>query len=491
MRKRLLYLTLAVVVALSAFVIGSRFGSACVAAPSVASPAEQAASGQRGVPMDTGLFRNIAKRENPMVVFITTQSKVKVPTMDQFGGDDFFNRFFGIPSEPREEIQRAVGSGFIIGTDGEVLTNNHVVQGAEQIKVGLFGSDRKTYDATIVGRDPLSDTALIKLQKPPANLQVATLGDSDALEPGDWVMAIGNPFQLGHTVTVGVISYKGRPFTIAEGRQQSMLQTDAAINPGNSGGPLVNASGQVIGINSAILAGADGAGNIGIGFAVPINTVKALLPQLRKGKVIRGRIGVSVRSAPLNETEAKQLGLPKAEGALVAQVERDSPASRAGIKPGDVIVDFNGKPVTDADELTRMVTGTAPGTRAPVRVYRDGKELTLTVTVEELQIEAEGQAGGASAAAGFGLMLGDLTPDLAQQLGVPVGVSGAVVESVRPGSPASDAGVQRGDLIMEINRRPVRGGQAAARALQNVQPGQTVFLLISRGGQEVFLTMQK
>ncbi|MGH9410390.1 MAG: S1C family serine protease, partial [Vicinamibacterales bacterium] len=239
-----------------------------------------------GQVVTTGLFRSIAKRENPIVVAITTESRVKAPDMSQFfgngqnggqnGGDEnnFLQRFFGMqPPQQREQTEHALGSGFIITPDGEILTNNHVVSGAQQIRVALFSDERRTYDADVVGRDPLTDTALIKLKNGPANLPTAALGDSDAMQPGDWVMAIGNPFRLGHTVTVGVISYKGRQLPAPGDRLEDMLQTDASINPGNSGGPLIDTDGEVIGINAAILASDEGGGgNVGIGFAVPINT---------------------------------------------------------------------------------------------------------------------------------------------------------------------------------------------------------------------------
>jgi serine protease Do len=334
--------------------------------------------------MNTSLFRTIAKRENPVVVFITVQSRTRTPDMTQFfGGDDFFWRFFGGPAQPHEQIQRGLGSGFVITHDGEILTNNHVVAGAQQIRVGLYGDDHKTYPAEVVGRDPLTDSALIKLKSAPTDLPTANLGDSDALEPGDWVMAIGNPFQLGHTVTVGVVSYKGRPFAVSEGRFQNMLQTDASINPGNSGGPLINVQGEVVGINSAILSGEGGGGNIGIGFAVPINTVKALLPQLRQGKVHRSQLGVQIQSRPVTDDEAKELGLPRAEGAIVSMVQHDSAAERAGLQAGDVITEYNGKPVSDADSLTAMVVDTPAGTRVPIVFYRHGSRQTASVTVEE------------------------------------------------------------------------------------------------------------
>jgi serine protease Do len=445
--------------------------------------------------MDTSLFRTIAKRENPMVVFITVQSRTRAPDMTQFfGGDDFFSRFFGGPAQPREQIQRGLGSGFLISRDGEVLTNNHVVAGAQQIRVGLFGNDRKTYAAELLGRDPLTDSALIRLQNGPGELPTATLGDSDALEPGDWVMAIGNPFQLGHTVTVGVVSYKGRPFAVTEGRFQNMLQTDASINPGNSGGPLINVQGEVVGINSAILSGEGGGGNIGIGFAVPINTVKALLPQLRKGKVHRSQLGVQIQSQPITDDEAKELGLTKAEGAIVSMVQHDSPAERAGLQAGDVITEYNGKPVPDADSLTAMVIATPAGTRVPIVFSRHGNRQTANVTVEELRLEEEGQSARGDdrrSTPGFGLSLDDVTPDIARQLGLPVETHGALVESVEPFTPASEAGVKRGDVILEVNRQAVHSAGSAARELRRISSGQPAFLLLLREGNRLFVEMRK
>ena len=350
--------------------------SAATAAPVASTVSADGLTGAVG----TGLFRNIARQVNPVVVFITTQSRLRGAP----GGDDALRRFFGGP--PRSgQVQQSLGSGFIISGDGEILTNNHVVAEAEEIRVGLFNNERTTYVARVIGRDPLTDSALIKLSDAPRNLPAAVLGDSDLLEPGDWVMAIGNPFRLGHTVTVGVLSYKGRPFEVAEGRSQDMLQTDASINPGNSGGPLINVNQEVIGINTAILSGDSGGGNIGIGFAVPINTIKALLPQLRGGKVHRGRLGVHIRSVPITEEEAKALGLPKPEGALVITVEPGSPAEEAGLRAGDVIVEFNGAPIADADDLTSRVASTAAGTRVSIAYYRDNTRRTASARVEQLE----------------------------------------------------------------------------------------------------------
>ena len=406
-----------------------------------------------------------------------------LPLMD----DEFFRRFFGAPpTRPRDQVRRGLGSGFLVGSDGEILTNNHVVDGSDRIRVELFSDATKQFDARVIGRDPLTDTALIKLDKAPAALPTATLGDSDALQPGDWVMAIGNPFNLGHTVTVGVVSYLGRPFQTSEGRFQKMIQTDASINPGNSGGPLLDTDGRVVGINAAILGGEAGC-NIGIGFAVPINTAKALLPQLRKGKVVRGRIGLQV--SPIGEDEAQALTLTKPEGAIVRQVERESPADRAGIKPGDVIVECQGQPVKGPDDLVALVSAIAPGTRIPVALVRDGRRQTVSVMVEELP-------GGATASAqrsgaGFGLALADLTADLTQRLGLRAGTRGAVVEDVEPGSAAEAAGLRTNDVILEVNHRTVRDAADATAALRQAQGARVVFLLISRGGMQLFVSMRK
>jgi serine protease Do len=500
MRKRLFLAVLAVIIAAVAvtFATARRNPTNEVASRRSSEPASTATGSDRGDDrgdvVTTGLFRSIAKRENPVVVAITTQSKVKTPDFTQlFGNEDFFGRFFGAPRPPREEVQQALGSGFLISSNGEILTNNHVVAGANQIRVALFSDEHQTYPAEIEGRDPLTDSALIKLKNGPGTLPTAVLGDSDGLEPGDWVMAIGNPFQLGHTVTVGVISYKGRPFATTEGRFQNMLQTDASINPGNSGGPLINVHGDVIGVNSAILSGEGNGGNIGIGFAIPINTVKSLLPQLRKGLVQRGQLGVQILSAPVTEDEAKNLGLPKAVGAIVSRVEPESPADRAGLHAGDVIVEYNGTPVQDADHLTAMVVNTPPDTRVSIAFYRNGRQQTATATIEKLELEHNDRAGGneRGSAPGFGVSLGDITPDVADELRLPAGVHGALVENVEPFTPASSAGLKRGDVILEVNRHAVHSAREASRELRAVTSGEPAFLLLWRQGVQQFVELRK
>jgi serine protease Do len=457
-------------------------------------------------PLEAQTFRTIAKAQTPVVVNIQTESRRRTQDLsDFFGGDDLFNRFFGggqgqgRNGRPREQVTEAAGSGFIISKDGFILTNNHVVEGATKIKVYVLGEDPGIdpgHDAKVVGRDPLTDSALIQLTGAvPQNLQEAKFGDSSQMQPGDFVMAIGNPFGLAHTVTVGVISAVKRPFPVAEQRSQDVLQTDAAINPGNSGGPLLNLRGEVIGINTAILANSQSSGNVGIGFAIPSNIVRDLLPQLRAGKVVRGRIGVTV--GPVTADAMQSMGLKDRRGALVATVLPDSPASKAGIEPGDVIIEYNGKPVQSRDDLISMVTATKPGTTVPIKVVRNKQEKPLSITVEELDLEAEsaanrGQGGesGSEAGAGFGLTIRNITPDVARRLRLPQGVTG-VITDVDQASGASRAGLQPGDVILEIDRQPVSSTADAQRLLDRVQSGSAAQMLIWRNGQRQFVLVRK
>jgi len=369
--------------------------------------------------------------------------------------------------------------------------------------VSLYGEDEdQEYDARVVGKDPLSDSALIELtEKPNHVLPEIKFGDSSQMQPGDWVMAIGNPFSLAHTISVGVISATKRPFQVTDQRSNEMLQTDAAINPGNSGGPLLNIRGEVIGINTAIISNGQSEGNIGIGFAVPINTVRELLPQLREGKVIRGRIGVSVGVVPREGFE--EFGLKSRVGAVVSSVLPNSAASKAGLEPGDVVVEYNGRPVPNRDELVKMVVATKPGTSVPVKVMRDRKERTLTVTVEQLDLDAEQQSvqtrrGGTqnndtneAQDSGFGLTLNNLSPQVSQRLQLPSGRSGALVSDVDPDGPAAASGIRAGDVILQVNRKPVTSAADAARELQAVASGRLAQILLWRGDAEVFVTVKK
>lgn len=499
-RKTTLFYAVLIAVASAAIgmVIASRLDlSPASSAQSMVAPAMNSAPISGGIDADT--FRNIARAQIPAVVNISTESRRRTQELtDFFGGDEMFRRFFGMPDQrrgqPREDVTEGAGTGFVIARDGLILTNNHVVEGATTIRVGFYGNERRQFEARVVGRDPLTDSALIELvEKPDFELQEVRFGDSERIEPGDWVMAIGNPFGYGHTVTVGVISAKGRPFFPVDGREQQMLQTDAAINPGNSGGPLLNIRGEVVGINTAILSGSPTPGNLGIGFAVPINAVRELLPQLRTGKVTRGRIGVSLDRLVTTET-LEALGAPGGQGALVSQVEPNGPADKAGVRPGDVIVEFNGKSVADLDQLVNDVVRTSPGTSAAMKVIRRKQPQTLNVTVVELDLDQErgrSAAGPTDATTGLGMTLQDLTPDLARQLRVPSGTSGAVVIEVEPRGPAQRAGIGRGDVIVEINGNPVSNGTQASRELQRVGSGEVVTFLLLRGGQEVFVTIRK
>jgi serine protease Do len=478
--------------------------------------------------VDASTFRNIAKAQSPMVVNIRTEMKAKAQDLEGLfggGGDDFFRRFFGGPGggqgqgqgpgnddnpggqrrRQREPIARAAGTGFIISKDGFILTNNHVVEDAIKIEVSLYLDDENTYSAKVIGRDALTDSALIQLiEKPSTPLPEAKFGDSSQMQPGDWVMAIGNPFSLAHTISVGVISATKRPFQVTDGRSNEMLQTDAAINPGNSGGPLLNIRGEVIGMNTAIISNGQSEGNIGIGFAVPINTVRDLLPQLREGKVIRGRIGINVQSVPRERESYEEFGLKSRTGAIVQSVLANSAAQKAGLEPGDVIVEFNGRQVPNRDDLVKMVVATKPGSTVPVKILRNKQEKTLSVTVEQLDLEAEQQSlsarrnnnsGGNDTSetqgSGFGLTLSNLTSQVARRLQLPTGRMGALVTDVDQDGPAAAVGMRAGDVILSINRKPVSNATDAARELQAIPSGRIAQILLWRGDAEIFVTVKK
>jgi serine protease Do len=500
-----------VLVAMASLVVGMVIASRLDLSPAssaqtLAIPATN--STPLGGPVDATTFRTIAKAQSPMVVSIRTESRQRTQDLSEFfGGDDLLERFFGTPGQRRGQepplqrrqqprVTQAAGSGFIINKDGFIITNNHVVEGATKIAVQFYEEDDE-YEAQVVGRDPLTDSALLQLiEKPNRPLPEAKFGDSSQMEPGDWVMAIGNPFGLAHTISVGVISATSRPFPVAEQRSANVLQTDAAINPGNSGGPLLNLRGEVIGVNTAIYSNGGamgGSGNIGIGFAIPINTIRDVLPGLRSGKITRGRIGVMVR--PVSADEVDALSLKDRRGAIVAQVP-SGPAATAGIEPGDVIIEFNGKAVNRSDDLPQIVAATAPGTTVPVKVIRDGKERTFNVRVEELSLDAEANrqsdatSPGGDTGAGFGITLNDVTPEMARQFELPASTRGAVVTDIDPDSPAARV-LQPGDVILEVNRKPVSNAGEASTALRAVPSGRAVGLLILRRGQEQFVTVRK
>jgi serine protease Do len=503
-------LLIAMTSAAAALVIASRLGlSPESSAQTVAAPAMN--STPLSGPVTATTFRDIAKRASPAVVNIRTESRQRTQDLSEFfGGSDLFDRFFGPsgggggggarprPERPRDQLVQAAGTGFIIDKSGLILTNNHVVEGASKIKVSLYGEDDdQEYDAKIIGRDPLTDSALIELtEKPDHTLPAIEFGDSSQMQPGDWVMAIGNPFNLAHTVSVGVVSAKERPFQVSEGRSAQVIQTDAAINPGNSGGPLLNVRGEVIGINTAIIADGRQSGNIGIGFAIPINTVRELLPQLRSGKITRGRIGIGVDAIPRDALD--EFGLKERKGALVKTVAPNSAASRAGLEPGDVVVTYNGKPVTNRDDLVSMVVATKPGTTVPVRIMRDRAEKTVNVTVEELDLEIEGNVSrnrerddtGQATPTGFGLRLQNISPSDARELKLESS-RGALIADVEQGSPAARAGLRPGDVIVRVGREPIASATDAQRELGKVPSRGTAFLRVIRDGQETFVSVPK
>ena len=440
-------------------------------------------------------FRDIAEAQSPMVVNISTESRRPVGNLDRFFGgdqDELFRRFFGDPPEPDEERRtQSAGTGFVIDRSGLILTNNHVVADATRIEISFFGDEGESYEAEVVGRDRLTDSALLELvERPDRPLPVATFGDSDQMRPGDWVMAIGNPFNLGHTVTVGVVSAVGRPFYQVPGRPQQVIQTDAAINPGNSGGPLLNLRGEVIGINTAIVS--DRPSNLGIGFAVPINTVRDLLPQLRTGRVTRGRIGVQILE--VTDEDYEYHGLREPAGAVVQTIFPDGPADESDLELGDVIVSFDGERVENVADLQRKVFDTRPGTRVDLGVYRDREATTVPITVGELDLENEGRRAAVEVedvSTGFGMNLQDLTAETARQLDLPRGARGAVVTGVEPGGPAQAGGVRPGDLITSVNRVPVETAAEASRALSEVDEGGIAFLLIRRGDGQSLLRISR
>ena len=462
-------------------------------------------------PVDASTFRHIAKTVSPAVVNIRSTSRQRAQEMTEFfggGGDDLLERFFGGGGQggnrqrpPRERETQSAGTGFVISRDGFILTNNHVVEGATKIEVAFFNEDADIfYEAKVVGKDPLTDSALIQLVDAKKDLVEVKFGDSAQMQPGDWVVAIGNPFGLGHTVSVGVISAtRASGLPVAEQRRADVLQTDAAINPGNSGGPLLNARGEVIGINTAIFTDSRAQGNMGIGFAIPINNVRELIPQLRTGKITRGVIGVEVGPVPVEALT--EFGLKERRGALVGRVTRGQPAAKAGIEPGDIILEFNGKPVRNTDELVGTVVRTKPGTTVPVKILRDKQERTVNITVDELDLDDEDSRTRSTretstepdeeSAEKFGITMSQLTPEAAQRLRAPSDVQGVLISEVEQGSPAFRAGLVRGDIITRINRQPVRSVQEASRALGAVQSGSTAFLLVLRGGQEQFFTVRK
>jgi len=428
-------------------------------------------------------FVALASELKPAVVNISTAKTVRPrrPTLpsprspynDFF--DDFFDRFFqGQPQAPHKE--RSLGSGFIISGDGYILTNDHVVEGADEIKVKL--SDGRTFIATVKGLDAKLDLALLKIDAGD-HLPVARLGDSGALQVGEWVMAIGNPFGLEQTVTVGIVSAKGR--VIGAGPYDDFIQTDASINPGNSGGPLFNSNGEVVGINTAIIAGGQG-----IGFATPVNAAKSILPQLKEtGHVTRGWLGVSVQL--VTEELAESFGLKEPKGALVAEVVAGSPAEKAGIRRGDIILTFDGREVDAINDLPRLVAATTVGQKVKLTVFRNSKNEELTAEIGRLKEEGEEKAAGGGGR--LGLSVTDVTPETTRLYGLQ-GEKGALITAIDPRGLAAEANLRPGDLVVEVNGEETDSAAAFRSAVAQAKAGQVLRLLIRRGDSLLYTTVK-
>lgn len=454
--------------------------SSSLSLPESASPAPQ------------NSYAAIVSRVTPAVVTVRSDRRVRTAQQFHFFDDPFFRDFFGdrfrnAPKDSPEILQRGVGSGVIVSADGYILTNHHVIDGAEGIKVDL--SDGRTLEAKVVGSDKPSDLAVLKINA--ANLPVLPLGDSDKVRVGDVVLAVGNPLGVGQTVTMGIISAKGRQTGISNGSFEDFLQTDAAINQGNSGGALVNTNGELIGINSQILSPTGG--SIGLGFSIPSNMARNVMDQLtRTGKVRRGQLGIVVQK--VSTDIALSLGLKEARGVIISQVQPGSAAERAGLRQGDIITAFNGIAVDTPNAFRNQVAATAPGTAVRLTILRDNREQQMSATLGEFRLETAESGDGRSGEGAktstekLGISIEPLTPDVRARLGLPAATQGVLVGEVDPVGPAARAGLERGDVIEQVNRQPVRSAADVRTALER-SGNRPVLLLINRRGTSLFLTV--
>jgi serine protease Do len=473
----------------------------------IAWPAQAQDAGVENLRQTAKAFASVAREVSPSVVFVQVEGKTSTSTSGQssspFGedwpfGNELFKRFFGdrFSESPREQSPRtpqrqrrvvSQGSGFVFASkDGllsdktYILTNYHVVEDVDRISVKA--KDGREYDAKVTGRDPQSDVAVIEIEA--SGLPALPLGDSSGLEVGEWVVAIGNPFGLSHTLTVGVVSATGRT-SVGINDYEDFIQTDAAINPGNSGGPLVNLDGEVVGMNTAIFSRSGG--YMGVGFAIPINLAKSIADQLiEKGEVTRGFLGIVIQN--LTADLAESFDLEQGRGILVAQVAEDSPARRAGLRQGDVIVAYRGEPVKDIGRFRNRVALTAPGTQAELTIVRNGKERTVTVTIGELTEDEVIAQGSAQSSAEIGLTVQSLTPDLAAQLDAEPG-EGVVVTKVAAGSIAARAGIEPGTLILQVNRKDVNNAAEFRDAVEDASKNKSLLLLIRKGDLQRYVAL--
>lgn len=450
-----------------------------------------ASTSQQAQPIPENGFVAIAEKVGPAVVKVEAE-KVERRAISPFGEewpfDDFWERFFGRPpSEPQEFRSRAYGTGFFISSDGYILTNNHVVENAEIVRI--FSLQDKEYEAKIVGTDPRTDLALLKVED--KGLPYAELGDSEIIRVGEWVIAIGNPFGMEHTVTAGIVSAKGRQLggALNVPEYQDFIQTDAAINRGNSGGPLVNMKAEVVGITSNIFTPTGG--NIGIGFAIPSNLAKKIVSQLKeKGRVIRGYLGVTV--SDITQDTMKLLNLNSKKGAMIHQVEPESPAEKAGLKIYDVIVEVDGKTIEDSNDLKFTIAEISPGEKAKIKVIRDGKEKILEAKIAELE-PAEAESTPTSSDKDIGISVTTLTPGLARRYGFET-EEGLLITRVRQYSAADRAGLQRGDIILEVNREKMKTVKDLENILKELKSGDPLMLRLRRetrsGSQDFIVTLR-
>ncbi len=426
----------------------------------------------------------VAAAVRPAIVNISTTTTVKIPGgMNPFFEDPSFRRFFGEPfghNQPQERKSGGLASGVIVSPDGYIITNYHVVKDADQIKVTL--SDKREFTGKVIGSDSKTEISVVKIDA--KDLPTISWGDSDALEVGDIVLAVGNPFGLNQTVTMGIVSATGRE-NVGIADYEDFIQTDAAINPGNSGGALVNVRGQLVGINTAIYS--TSGGYMGIGFAIPSNMVKTIMTSLIKtGKVVRGWLGVSIQK--ITPDLASQFNLKGENGALVSDVVENGPADQAGIKRGDVIVEYDGKKADDPNQLRNMVAGSMPGEEHSITVVRDGKPLTLKVKIGELPADMQQAATGEYDNVLKGINVQDITPEIAKQLGIPGRVKGVVVSEVAEDSPAAGV-LAQGDIISQVNRKNVDSVKEYQQIASKIKPGETVLLLVYRGGSSLYITL--